>query len=705
MKSLPKALLPFLFTFLLAYPLVSAVSDQLILVDVSFTQDARFYLYNHSEGEGSDLFTLNLSKVGEAKIEQGALFVGSESVDKNATTNRTFIIKTIVPGAGGYMTGDVDGDGKDELIQVDVITSDDAHFYIWKYDGSLGDTGRTVNLSLMGEAEIEQGALFVPSVESLRNETSRGEIAIDLEKSSPFLMGDVDGDGIDEFLLVDILTSNHARFFSYQYEVGGGKLEGPGFANENLTRELEGEVRYASWLDWKTGDIDGDGKDELIGIDKSTSNDALLRIYRFEPTVETGAIIPPLPKSGEVRISQGAYLDWEMADVDGDGVDEIVGIDLAITSNAIRLYYYQFAPGVGPYSAHENATRAGGAYFFPGAQYLVAFGNLLEEPQAEPSLELPIEGRPGGIFNRPPTIRLLSPRGGEKWSRTQEVLWEASDPEGGALLIDLEIRREGGAAWSDLLRGAGNSGSYRWDTSTVPDGMYLLRARARDPRGAEAVSVTAEAFRIDNTVPSIELLLPRDRVRWKGTVRISWKASDAGGGPLLIHLLYSPDLGENWYLLTRSEAWEGEFLWDTSGFPNGQKVLLRATVTDQVNEASATSGVLHLDQREYRPILISTDPPGATVYIDGVEVGVSGREIEVPVGRHQIVLRKIGYQEWEGVVEVGPDVNPPLEVELSPKILGFSPPELFALLKAAVLGLVALGIALKAFFFVTGRIL
>lgn len=66
-------------------------------------------------------------------------------------------------------------------------------------------------------------------------------------------------------------------------------------------------------------------------------------------------------------------------------------------------------------------------------------------------------------------------------------------------------------------------------------------------------------------------------------------------------------------------------------------------------------------------IAIDSDPPGAVVLIDnGRFGGVTPAKIEVPVGVHQIVIRKEGHNQLESSVEVVHDHETPFQAVLTP---------------------------------------
>jgi len=94
----------------------------------------------------------------------------------------------------------------------------------------------------------------------------------------------------------------------------------------------------------------------------------------------------------------------------------------------------------------------------------------------------------------------------------QTIVWKAEDDNGDRLQYDVSYRREGETAWKVLRRGMWDP-IFVWDTTSVPDGTYLIRISASDaPSNAPATALTGEmesvSFDIDNTPPRIEAQPP-----------------------------------------------------------------------------------------------------------------------------------------------------------------------------------------------------
>jgi sugar lactone lactonase YvrE len=97
--------------------------------------------------------------------------------------------------------------------------------------------------------------------------------------------------------------------------------------------------------------------------------------------------------------------------------------------------------------------------------------------------------------------------------------WTAEDPNGDALVYDVQYRVLGDTRWRRLRRGV-TEPVLAWDTSSVPDGRYLIRVIASDaPDNPPALALTGQkdsaSFEVDNSPPSLEAALvpgPTDRI-------------------------------------------------------------------------------------------------------------------------------------------------------------------------------------------------
>lgn len=91
----------------------------------------------------------------------------------------------------------------------------------------------------------------------------------------------------------------------------------------------------------------------------------------------------------------------------------------------------------------------------------------------------------------------------------QTFAWKVEDGNEDRLQYDILYRREGDTAWRALQRGLDDP-IFVWDTTSVPDGTYLVKVIASDaPSNAPGTALNGElesgSFDIDNTSPRVEV--------------------------------------------------------------------------------------------------------------------------------------------------------------------------------------------------------
>jgi hypothetical protein len=95
----------------------------------------------------------------------------------------------------------------------------------------------------------------------------------------------------------------------------------------------------------------------------------------------------------------------------------------------------------------------------------------------------------------------------------QAFSWKAEDENDDKLQYDVLYRREDETSWRTLRRALTDQ-LFVWDTTSVPNGTYVLRVVASDaasnpPGAALAGEADSTTFDIDNTPPSIRILSAR----------------------------------------------------------------------------------------------------------------------------------------------------------------------------------------------------
>ena len=106
----------------------------------------------------------------------------------------------------------------------------------------------------------------------------------------------------------------------------------------------------------------------------------------------------------------------------------------------------------------------------------------------------------------------------------QTFSWKAEDPNADTLVYDVQYRAVGDTTLRTLRRATSDT-VLAWDTSTVPNGRYVIKVIARDtPGNPESLALSGDKestpFDVDNTPPSVGAALEGSRVR--ATVSDDW---------------------------------------------------------------------------------------------------------------------------------------------------------------------------------------
>lgn len=128
---------------------------------------------------------------------------------------------------------------------------------------------------------------------------------------------------------------------------------------------------------------------------------------------------------------------------------------------------------------------------------------------------------PGASANSPNLGRRTYQKG------LMTFVWRAEDDNRDELTYDVLYRREGETAWK-MLKQALNDPIIVWDTTSVPNGRYIVRVVASDapsnpPSSALSGSMESAAFEVDNTPPTITINSVR---RVGGRLMIAFEARD-----------------------------------------------------------------------------------------------------------------------------------------------------------------------------------
>ncbi len=234
---------------------------------------------------------------------------------------------------------------------------------------------------------------------------------------------------------------------------------------------------------------------------------------RWRATTPEGSTVKLFTRSGNTATPGDTWSPWSGAYLDGDGT--------AITSPKARyLQWRALLQGTEATPALRSVTTA----YLP-RNLRPEVTNLTVHP-------------PGQVFQQPfssgdPPIAGLEDDRDDAWQANgsagepqpatlgrrvyrkglQTFVWTARDPNQDDLRFDVRYRSEDDSRWKVLTRDLTGT-IFTWDTSSTPDGTYLVRIDATDalsnaPDSALRGSLTSQPFDVDNAQPVIALEPPR----------------------------------------------------------------------------------------------------------------------------------------------------------------------------------------------------
>lgn len=221
-------------------------------------------------------------------------------------------------------------------------------------------------------------------------------------------------------------------------------------------------------------------------------------------------------RSGNTSAPNAAWSPWSSAYTDPDGSQ--------IASPRAR--YLQWKAELGGESDTPTVRTVTAAYLpqnlRPEFTALTVHEPGVAFQRPYPSNDPPIDGldeggaRTGGAAGAAanggaPQAAARGRRVHRKGLRT--FVWTARDPNGDALRFDVLYRAETDARWRTLRTGLARS-IFAWDTTSAPDGAYLVRIVASDaasnaPGAALEGLIQSTPFDVDNSPPRIDVEAPR----------------------------------------------------------------------------------------------------------------------------------------------------------------------------------------------------
>lgn len=202
----------------------------------------------------------------------------------------------------------------------------------------------------------------------------------------------------------------------------------------------------------------------------------------------------------------------------------------------------------------------------------------------------------------PPTVSVRTL--GASVKDTVTVTADAADAESGIASVVVQYLPDGASTWTTICTVTTAPYSCSWNTKTVADGGYDLRARATDRAGYTTVSEVVRTT-VANTLVVV-LNEPADVVR--GTVPLTTSLLGAGSLTYKVDVQYVLAGATNWRTITGCAALSSPYTcsWATSSFANDAYDLRAVAVTGTTSTTSAVVSDVEVDN--LAPTVTMTDP-------------------------------------------------------------------------------------------------
>ncbi len=235
---------------------------------------------------------------------------------------------------------------------------------------------------------------------------------------------------------------------------------------------------------------------------------------KWQAIAPSGTKVEISTRSGNTRTPDDTWSDWSAAYANPEGS--------SIVSPRARYLQWR-AVMTGARTETPLLTSFTAAYLPRNTRPKVSSitihppGTIFQRPF--PTGEPEIAGFDGDTPDRRAAIQAQAGGGGPNLGRRGyekgllTFVWRAEDENRDELSFEVQYRREGETAWKTLKRGLTDP-ILVWDTTSVPNGRYLVRIAASDaPSNSASTALTgameSSSFDIDNAPPSITVTSAR----------------------------------------------------------------------------------------------------------------------------------------------------------------------------------------------------
>ena len=221
------------------------------------------------------------------------------------------------------------------------------------------------------------------------------------------------------------------------------------------------------------------------------------------------------------------------------------------------------------------------------------------------------------VENTPPTPRVGIPSNGSR--ETGAVILDALAPANVGV-TQVEFHLTGGSLNSALIATAGST-PYgwlaAWDSTTVPDGTYTLRAEAYDGAGLQAFSAGVTVV-VENTPPTTSVVIPSSGASVSGSQVLLDAAASLNVGVNRVQFSLTGGSLNNAIIATATPTSYGWLaFWDSARVPNGT-YSLQSEASDGAGYQGVSAGVT---------VIVENTTPTTSVLIPSSGASVSGSQV------------------------------------------------------------------------------
>jgi hypothetical protein len=245
------------------------------------------------------------------------------------------------------------------------------------------------------------------------------------------------------------------------------------------------------------------------------------------------------------------------------------------------------------------------------------------------------------IDNTGPTVEVTHP--GDHLRGTVTIAASATDAGAGVASVRIQYALGGTSSWVDLCTGTAAPYECAFNTTTVKNDSYDLRAIATDLVGNLTTSAVVGDIGVDNTPPTVTMGDPGATL--SGTVTLSATAADADSGVAKVEIQHAPAGTTVWSTacVRTGSPWSCRF--DTTVLTDGLYDF-RAIATDEAGNTT-TSAAVRNRKVDNTVSAVSMEDPGA--FLRGVEALTASASSSAGITSVRIQRAPSGTTSWTDV--------------------------------------------------------